>query len=261
MKRFAFAFLAILFLILSVSVSAHPGRTDEDGGHYDRSTGEYHWHHGYEAHQHYDINGDGVLDCPYDFNEFYNKELFLNALLFPTAGLTIAILIFMILLCVKKDKKELSFEFLERKFPVISWVLVPLLVMGLMVFVDIMGVSFCDQNEYWSMIPFIEPLFSGWVGAFVMIYTAACPFALLILLYEHEVVWLSLLLHISWVVYSFMCTALCGVVFLIDAYGAGEIIMCCIFTIIYSTYIIVYTNDISAIIANKINRRKANSCG
>ena len=39
---------------------AHSGGTDSNGGHYDRSTGEYHYHHGYPAHQH--INGV----CPYE---------------------------------------------------------------------------------------------------------------------------------------------------------------------------------------------------
>ena len=31
---------------------AHSGRTDANGGHWDHSTGEYHYHHGYPAHQH-----------------------------------------------------------------------------------------------------------------------------------------------------------------------------------------------------------------
>lgn len=38
----------ILFFIVFISVFsisfAHPGRTDSNGGHYDRSTGEYHYH-------------------------------------------------------------------------------------------------------------------------------------------------------------------------------------------------------------------------
>ena len=42
------------------SSSAHSGRTDSNGGHYNRSTGEYHYH-GYSAHQH---NADG--SCPYE---------------------------------------------------------------------------------------------------------------------------------------------------------------------------------------------------
>lgn len=58
MKRIAVLLLA-LFLVMPVS--AHSGGTDAYGGHYDRSTGEYHYHHGFPAHQH--INGV----CPYDF--------------------------------------------------------------------------------------------------------------------------------------------------------------------------------------------------
>lgn len=56
--------VAILLLCLLLpSASAHPGRTDSNGGHYDRSTGDYHYHHGMSAHYH---NADG--SCPYDEN-------------------------------------------------------------------------------------------------------------------------------------------------------------------------------------------------
>lgn len=58
--------VALLLLLYVVPVLAHSGRTDSDGGHTDSSTGEYHWHHGYPAHQHYDVDGDGLLECPYD---------------------------------------------------------------------------------------------------------------------------------------------------------------------------------------------------
>lgn len=56
--------MSIVVIILGscVAVFAHPGKTDSDGGHFDRSTGEYHYHHGYPAHQH--ENGT----CPYDFD-------------------------------------------------------------------------------------------------------------------------------------------------------------------------------------------------
>lgn len=54
--------LLTIFLLPAVAF-AHPGQTDEDGGHYDRSTGEYHYHHGYPAHQH--TGGQ----CPYDFDD------------------------------------------------------------------------------------------------------------------------------------------------------------------------------------------------
>lgn len=53
----------MFLLLFALNVSAHPGRTDSNGGHYNRSTGEYHFHHGYDDHQH----PDGV--CPYDFDD------------------------------------------------------------------------------------------------------------------------------------------------------------------------------------------------
>ena len=43
-------------------VLAHSGRTDGNGGHYNRSTGEYHYHHGHPAHDH----ENGI--CPYSYN-------------------------------------------------------------------------------------------------------------------------------------------------------------------------------------------------
>lgn len=62
MKRKILSVLALLLALLCIPaavVLAHPGRTDANGGHYNRSTGEYHYHHGYPAHQH----PNGV--CPY----------------------------------------------------------------------------------------------------------------------------------------------------------------------------------------------------
>ena len=50
-------------LALSSFAFAHPGGTNGDGGHMDRSTGKYHYHHGYPAHDH----ENGV--CPYDFKD------------------------------------------------------------------------------------------------------------------------------------------------------------------------------------------------
>lgn len=57
-------FLTVCLILSFFSpASAHPGGTDEYGGHYNRSTGTYHFHHGYPAHQH----TGGV--CPYDFDD------------------------------------------------------------------------------------------------------------------------------------------------------------------------------------------------
>jgi hypothetical protein len=71
MKKFVL-FLSSLILSVSVlasNVYAHSGGTDENGGHTDHSTGDYHYHHGYPAHDHYDMDGDGDLDCPYEFDD------------------------------------------------------------------------------------------------------------------------------------------------------------------------------------------------
>lgn len=60
--------VVVIFLIFIISATsttvafAHSGRTDSQGGHYDRSTGDYHYHHGHPAHDH----PDGV--CPYAVN-------------------------------------------------------------------------------------------------------------------------------------------------------------------------------------------------
>ena len=63
------ALLPAIVACLLVGVSAHPGKTDSSGGHYDQDTGEYHYHHGYSAHDHYDMDGDGKIDCPYNFDD------------------------------------------------------------------------------------------------------------------------------------------------------------------------------------------------
>ncbi len=58
----------VLIILISLTAYAHPGRTDANGGHYDHSTGEYHYHHGYPAHQHI----GGV--CPYDYDDQTNHN-------------------------------------------------------------------------------------------------------------------------------------------------------------------------------------------
>lgn len=62
-------FIIWVCMLMCLSVSAHPGKTDENGGHIDHDTGEYHYHHGYPEHDHYDMDGDGDIDCPYDFDD------------------------------------------------------------------------------------------------------------------------------------------------------------------------------------------------
>lgn len=70
MKRILTILLcATVVLMCCTTVYAHQGRTDGSGGHTDSDTGEYHYHHGYPAHDHYDIDCDGDIDCPYDFDD------------------------------------------------------------------------------------------------------------------------------------------------------------------------------------------------
>lgn len=57
------ALVVIMLFAISVTCYAHKGNTDSKGGHYDSSTGAYHYHHGYPAHQH----TGGV--CPYDYDD------------------------------------------------------------------------------------------------------------------------------------------------------------------------------------------------
>lgn len=64
MKKLRIAVALLLAaMICCVAGFAHPGKTDANGGHWDRSTGTYHYHHGYPAHQH----TNGI--CPYDFDD------------------------------------------------------------------------------------------------------------------------------------------------------------------------------------------------
>lgn len=66
-KRILSLFLCLTLLVaVTIESSAHSGGTDSRGGHRDHSTGDYHYHHGNPAHDHYDIDGDGIIDCPYN---------------------------------------------------------------------------------------------------------------------------------------------------------------------------------------------------
>lgn len=52
MKQLCSLFILLFTIMLSIPAYAHPGSLDEYGGHYDYSTGDYHFHHGYPAHSH-----------------------------------------------------------------------------------------------------------------------------------------------------------------------------------------------------------------
>mgnify|MGYP003377908942 CR=1 FL=1 len=54
-----YLFTGVFLFLFVIGAFAHSGKTDSAGGHYNHSTGEYHYHHGYPAHQH----PEGI--CPY----------------------------------------------------------------------------------------------------------------------------------------------------------------------------------------------------
>jgi len=59
-NRFFKIILIFFLIILNINFAyAHPGGTDSNGGHHVTATGEYHYHHGKPAHDHY----SGI--CPY----------------------------------------------------------------------------------------------------------------------------------------------------------------------------------------------------
>ena len=74
-KRLSVIFICVLLVLCAAICTAHSGGTDSNGGHYDSSTKEYHYHHGYPAHYH----TDGV--CPYKIssnssnNTSYSEEI------------------------------------------------------------------------------------------------------------------------------------------------------------------------------------------
>lgn len=58
----------LCFILLFCTASAHAGRTDSAGGHWDRANGTYHYHHGYPAHDH----PNGI--CPYEYDDQTGKN-------------------------------------------------------------------------------------------------------------------------------------------------------------------------------------------
>ena len=79
--RRALIFACSLLLLCALPGRATPGGTDVNGGHTDKRTGEYHFHHGYPAHQH--INGVCPLDPNFTSNVIIGKSEQKGA---PTSG-------------------------------------------------------------------------------------------------------------------------------------------------------------------------------
>ena len=108
-KHFKFILLFLLLLLIgtTLTVNAHSGRTDSKGGHYNRSTGEYHYHHGESAHQH----PNGV--CPYQKTTVLSEENSSASFLAEHPGVLIMLVVIIIfvtvvLTIIVKDKIDRS---------------------------------------------------------------------------------------------------------------------------------------------------------
>ena len=60
MRKLRFIFAVLVILALSSVSFAHPGKLDANGGHYDKETGEYHYHKGPNALVSYELSPNAV---------------------------------------------------------------------------------------------------------------------------------------------------------------------------------------------------------
>lgn len=116
--------ILILFLLLyfAISVLGHTGSVDSGGGHTDSSTGEYHYHHGYDAHYHdegfceydgyvYDSQKDDELtmETSKEVIEKINKEIALINKYF-TVIVSVLILFVAILVILEARREKFNNE-------------------------------------------------------------------------------------------------------------------------------------------------------
>lgn len=128
--------LLITFIFFINTVYAHSGGTDGKGGHYNSSTGEYHYHHGYPAHQHYDMDDDGDIDCPHDFKDNTNSNSSGNSSGSNNSNSNNSTNI------IEKTNKHLKTRVFIVLFILLSLVIIPL-------------ISSVDEFEFrYSLIPF-----------------------------------------------------------------------------------------------------------
>ena len=74
-KKLCQIFIVTVFVVTtSFSLYAHSGGTDSRGGHHNRSTGGYHYHHGMGPHQH----PNGI--CPYSGSRMVIRILIVGGL-------------------------------------------------------------------------------------------------------------------------------------------------------------------------------------
>ena len=63
-------FLLLTLILLTQNITAHPGSLDENGGHYNRKTGEYHYHEG----THTESNSSSSKNSSTPYNGSFNKK-------------------------------------------------------------------------------------------------------------------------------------------------------------------------------------------
>lgn len=89
-------FLIIIAFLLTTITIGHSGRTDSKGGHHNRISGGYHYHHGMHAHQH----PNGI--CEYSNSTSGNNDSFFDWLLEIILGFSFLFLISAIVHIIKR---------------------------------------------------------------------------------------------------------------------------------------------------------------
>lgn len=107
MKRpiIALCFALVIAMLLSFAVFAHSGNTDAQGGHHVSGTNNYHYHHGYPAHQH----ENGL--CPYESAGNTGDTYGNDSHFWVIGGTSAAMLILLVAFLIKRIKKAFENHF------------------------------------------------------------------------------------------------------------------------------------------------------
>ena len=146
-KSIIFLLAGIMCLIFTLSAAAHSGRTDSKGGHYDHSTGDYHYHHGYPPHDHYGGECPYKTDNKTEINtskENYNnttnekeqsgfvkffKSVFLGILGGGIFGAICWSAVMVVYLAFNRDDEKS-----DKFFSISAWIIIPLFMIGFFIY-------------------------------------------------------------------------------------------------------------------------------